>query len=191
MSIGWFFYQKSWEGLACCLLCLTALVDYSHTASSSSVCVGCVYICVYVPARVSVRVCAHAGTVADRGSPAWVESVTAQFGSRYHQSGSKFFVSFLALAFPNHTGRSHLNLNPVEDRPMLRIMRERSSFFSRSPGSFLVASCGAGEFSPRLCIPAQPPALCWGGLSVLAPYLWFVRGLLTVPTRQRMPRPPG
>ena len=74
---------------------------------------------------------------------------------------------------------------------MLRILREHSLFFSQSPGSFLIASCGAGEFSPSLCIPAQPPALCWGGLSVLAPYLWFVRGLFTVPTWQRMPRPPG
>ena len=38
------------------------------------------HVCVDICACVSIHVCAHAEIVADRGSPAWVESVAAQFG---------------------------------------------------------------------------------------------------------------
>lgn len=94
---------------------------------------ACTHIYVYVCVRMSLHVCTcvHKCVCAymhvQRSRLAWVEGAAAQFGlvstpatcSRCHQSGTKFFVNFLAWGFPSHVGSSHLNLKPMEDRRML------------------------------------------------------------------------
>ena len=91
-------------------------------------------------------------------------------------------LSFLLISwlqgFQNHVSPSPLNLNPMEDRPMLRILRKPSLFFPRAQEYFCTASCDAGEFSlsfRRGCILAPPLALCQGRAQFWPPTLVCLR----------------